>query len=471
MADLSLTHKEISELSALMLSGQVSAREVVAAFVSNLELHNVATNAFIAFDAEKALARASTVDALRGTGKTMGVLSGIPLAVKDNYLTLDFPTTAGSRVYDANPPKSDARTVALLREAGAIVLGKTNMHEWAYGATNKISAKGPTRNPWNTQHITGGSSGGSGAALAARMVPAALGSDTGGSIRVPAAGCGVCGIKPSYDFVSREGVLPLSWTLDAAGPMATSARDLRILLSVMIDKAGPGFNGSKADKARTPTAKRKMRLGMPIGLGFELANDVRSSFESAQEIFTDLGAEVVPVETGEMMEGFAAWKTILHSEATAFHVKFLSERANDYADSVRTQLEAGRCITAADYLNAQQFRRGFNDRLDVVMSAFDAFILPTLPVTAPLLDEEFLHFEGVSVSAQDSMTYVAWLANLAGLPALSIPCGFGKQGLPVGLMLMGRFGTDFDLLGIGELFQTATDWHRRTPTFPSHSSP
>ncbi len=467
MVDLSLTHKEISELSALIVSGQVSAREIVAAYVSNLELHNAATNAFIAFDAEKALARASTVDAMRSTGKTMGVLSGIPLAVKDNYLTLDFPTTAGSRVYDANPPKSDARALALLRRAGAIVLGKTNMHEWAYGATNKISAKGPTRNPWNTQHITGGSSGGSAAALASRMVPAALGSDTGGSIRIPSAGCGVCGIKPSYDLVSREGVLPLSWSLDAAGPMATSARDLRILLGVMIDGAGPGFN---SDTTRTSTAKRKLRLGIPIGRGFELADDVRSAFETTQNVFVDLGAEIVPVEISEMMEGFAAWKTILHSEATAFHTKFLSEHPNEYADSVRIQLEAGRCITAADYLNAQQYRRGFNTRLDLAMTGYDAFIYPTLPVTAPMLDEETLHFEGATVSAQDSMTYVAWLANLAGLPALSIPCGFGKQGLPIGLMLMGRFGTDFDIIGPGELFQTATDWHRRVPVLASHSS-
>jgi aspartyl-tRNA(Asn)/glutamyl-tRNA(Gln) amidotransferase subunit A len=467
MADLSLAHKEISELSALMISGQVSVREIVAAFVSNLEQHNAATNAFIAFDAEKVLARASTLDALRATGKTTGVLSGIPLAVKDNYLTVDFPTTAGSRVYDANPPKSDARAVALLREAGAIVLGKTNMHEWAYGATNKISAKGPTRNPWNTKHITGGSSGGSAAALAARMVPAALGSDTGGSIRIPSAGCGVCGIKPSYDFVSREGVLPLSWSLDAVGPMATSARDLRVLLSVMIDEVGPGFN---SDTTRAPKAKRKMRLGIPVGQGFELADDVRSAFETAQKVFADLGAEIVPVEFPDMMEGFAAWKTILHSEASAFHAKFLSERPSEYADSVRIQLEAGRCITAADYLNAQQYRRGFNYRLDLAMTEYDAFIYPTLPVTAPMLDEETLHFEGVSVSAQDSMTYVAWLANLAGLPALSIPCGFGKQGLPVGLMLMGRFGTDFDLLGLGELFQTVTDWHRLVPALASHST-
>ena len=467
MADLLLAHKEIFELSGMMASGQVSAREIMSAFVSNLEQHNAATNAFIATDPERALARASTLDALRRTGKSMGVLSGIPLAVKDNYLTVDFPTTAGSRVYDTNQSKSDARAVALLREAGAIVLGKTNMHEWAYGATNKISAKGPTRNPWNVQHITGGSSGGSAAALATRMVPAALGSDTGGSIRIPSAGCGVCGIKPSYDLVSREGVLPLSWSLDAAGPMATSARDLRILLGVMIGGAGQGFNG---DTTRAPTTKRKIRLGIPIGRGFELADDVRTPFESAQKQFADLGAEIVPVEISEMMEGFAAWKTILHSEATAFHTKFLSERPSEYADSVRIQLEAGRCITAAEYLNAQQYRSTFNHRLDLAMTGFDAFIYPTLPVTAPMLNEETLHFEGLTISAQDSMTYVAWLANLSGLPALSIPCGFGMKGLPVGLMLMGRFGTDFDLLGLGELFQIATDWHRHISDYSSYSS-
>ena len=469
MVDLALAQKEISELSTLMVSGEVSAREIIGAFVSNLEQHNSITNAFVAFDADRALAHASSIDELRVNGQTVGVLAGIPLAVKDNYLTQDFPATACSRVHHANPSMADARAVAQLRDAGAIVLGKTNMHEWAYGATNKISSKGPTRNPWNPLHITGGSSGGSGAALASHMVPGALGSDTGGSIRIPSAGCGVCGIKPSYDLVSREGVLPLSWSLDAAGPMATSTRDLRVLLRVMIEDAGSGFNGCATDAIRSAATNHGMRLGVPVGRGFELNQDVRDAFELAQKVFVDLGAEIIPVEFPDMMDGFATWKTILHSEATAFHAKFLSERPSEYADSVRIQLEAGRCITAVDYLNAQQHRRGFNRRLDQAMIGYDAFIYPTLPVTVPRLDEETLSFEGVTASVQDSMTYVAWLANLAGLPALSIPCGFGKQGLPVGLTLMGRFGTDFDLLGLGEMFQVFTDWHRQFPTLVRQS--
>ena len=463
MSEHELTSKSISDLAALMSAGKVSAKEVTAAFLSNLDRHDQKSNAFVALNPERAMTRATTIDALRKSGQELGPLAGIPLAVKDNYLTVDFPTTAGSRVYDATPPKSDARAVKKLREAGTILVGKTNMHEWAYGATNKVSAFGATRNPWNLNHITGGSSGGSGAALASRMVPAALGSDTGGSIRIPSSGCGVCGIKPSYESVSREGVLPLSWSLDAAGPMATSARDLRILLGAMIEDHREGIRQTIAGSRAASLPNRKIRLGVPNGRGFELAPDARLAFELAQETLAGLGAEIVTVKAPDMIEGFAAWKTILHSEATAFHTKFLGSRASDYADGVRIQLEAGRCITASDYLNAQQFRRGYNSVLDTAMSGFDAFIYPTLPVAAPQLDEDDLSFEGVSVSAQDSMTYVAWLANFAGLPALSLPMGFGEKGLPLGLMLMGRYGTDFNLLDIGELFQSATDWHRRTP--------
>ena len=233
MSERMLNMLGVHELCVLMRRRGVTSVDLVEACLNQIERVQAATNAFVVFDKERALEQARALDDQAMNGLFAGRLHGIPIGVKDNFWTNDFPTTACSKVHQGKPVGMDATAVARLRAAGAIIVGKTNMHEWAYGATNHVSANGPTRNPWNTDHITGGSSGGSGAALAAQMVPAALGSDTGGSVRIPAAACGVCGLKPTYGRISRYGVLPLSWSLDVAGPMARSARDLRILFEVL----------------------------------------------------------------------------------------------------------------------------------------------------------------------------------------------------------------------------------------------
>ena len=462
MSEPMLPGMEIRELAGLVRRREISAVELSEACLDRIDACQGDTNAFVTWDRSTALEQARRCDGGAAAGRFVGPLHGIPIAVKDNYLTADFPTTAGSKVCPGTIGV-DAKAVARLKRAGAIIVGKTNMHEWAYGATNEVSAFGPTRNPWNSAAITGGSSGGSGAALAARMVPAALGSDTGGSVRIPAAACGVSGIKPTYGMTSRQGVLPLSWSLDVAGPMARSAADLDLLLRAMSE--GDWRQGSELPDTHDELATllRGRRFAVPRGPGFERSEEVSAVFDRAVGAFTEQGAVVEEIEIDEMETGFAIWKVILHCEAAAYHAQSLEDRYDDYSDNVRSQLEAGRCMTAVDYLRAQQFRERFNSNVTAALAPYDALLLPTLPVTAPRIGQEFVRIADRSVSCQDAMTYVAWVANMTGLPAVSVPCGFDRARLPVGLMMIGSASADHELLKIASAYQAVTDWHLCRP--------
>ncbi len=398
-------------------------------------------------------------------GQIIGSLHGIPVAVKDNYLTADYPTTACSRIYPDNPVGLDSAMVAKLRRAGAIVIGKTNMHEWAYGATNEESAFGTTRNPWNDQHITGGSSGGSGAALAARMVPAALGSDTGGSIRIPSSACGVSGLKPTAGRVSRTGILPLSWTLDVGGPMARSAEDLSILFDV-ISSPDPERSVTYEIYSNNKANNLSRDLRIAVFRSSEiLCNDaVTESVEQAVEILRDDGAVVNEVSFTGLETGFGAWKIILHCEAAAYHAKFLSESADRYSDNVRVQVEAGRCLSSSAYLKAQQYRAVFNQRFSQLANQYDLIAMPTLPVTAPRIGQFEVEVKNSTITSQDAMTSIAWIANFTGLPAISIPCGFDDRRLPVGLMFVGHPFGEKTILSAAERYQSITHWHNLAPS-------
>ncbi|MEM7047439.1 MAG: amidase [Pseudomonadota bacterium] len=465
-----LWQMNIGNLQKALQKRDVSAQEVVTCFLKRIEQHQEMTNAFVSWDADQALKVARKKDAKPSDDP----LHGIPIAVKDNYYTIDYPTTACSAVPQDSAPFVDATTVALLRKAGAIIIGKTNMHEWAYGATNLVSCYGRTRNPWNAEHITGGSSGGSGAALAARMVPAALGSDTGGSVRIPSAGCGISGIKPTYGHASRGGILPLSWSFDAPGPMAASAQDLMHLLPAMTgedpqDPSTIGFRYSRKPNL-APRSFAGLRIGLPTGPGFERDDDVDAAYQNAINLFAQHGAIIQEVFISGMADGFNAWKIILHAEASAYHRDALKTHAHDYSDTMRIQLETGGQLSACDYLKAQQYRNAFNHKLAQTLGLYDTLLLPTLPVCAPHAEQNVVTPSGKELRIQDAMTYVAWIANLSGFPAVSIPCGFGKEGLPVGLMMIGAGGRDYDLLRLAHTYQTYTDWHQRIPsTVLSHN--
>lgn len=455
----------IGQLSQLIQSRKLSAVEVTTSCLARIEGAQKATNAFVVFDDAKAVTAASKLDERAAKGDIAGPLHGIPIAVKDNYWTAEYPTTAGSAIYPDNPPNQDATVVARLRAAGAIVIGKTNMHEWAYGATNEVSAYGPTRNPWSVNHITGGSSGGSGAALAARMVPGALGSDTGGSVRIPAAACGVCGLKPTYGRVSKYGVLPLSWSLDVAGPMARSAEDLGILFRVM---AGEDPKDRATLLPRTPSTgasfvSDKPRVGILRSGELNCDPEILGAVEAALGLLSDSGVEIEEIEFPDLAAGFGVWKVILHAEAASYHAKFLEDEPEKYSDNVRMQIEAGRCIPAANYMKAQQFRSRFNEACARLFERFDFIASPALPVVAPEIGQQEIDVGGVRITSQDAMTSIAWIANITGFPAISLPCGQGPHNLPIGLMLMGPgFGEEL-LLGIAQRYQELSDWHRLSP--------
>ncbi len=464
MTETLLNELGVAELAVRMRRREVAAVDLVEACLAACDRTGHTINAFVALDGGKVRAEARALDDMARNGLFTGPLHGIPVAVKDNFWTRDYPTTACSGVLKGKPgPGMDATVVARLRDAGAIVLGKTNMHEWAYGATSEVSAFGPVRNPWNRDHITGGSSGGSGAALAARMVPAALGSDTGGSVRIPAAACGVCGLKPTYGRLSRFGVLPLSWSLDVAGPMARSARDLKILFDVLAGEDPKDPATRVGNPSRLPVRRAKPRLAILRGEGIFCDEDVEQALDTALCNLSDQDCIIDEIEVPGLIRGFGIWKVIMHAEAATWHAGYLEKDAERYSDNVRMQLEAGRCIAAVDYLKAQQYRARFIAEFQAIFERFDAICLPTLPVAAPRLGETDLIIRDIRISSQDAMTAMPWIANMTGLPAVSIPSGISTTGLPVALTLMGpAFGEDI-ILDIAETFQAATDWHTLKP--------
>ncbi|WP_309667575.1 amidase [Tabrizicola sp.] len=438
---------------AALCGGDTTARLLAEAALSRAQVLD-GLNAFVALDAVKVLAAADASDARRAVGTTLGPLDGIPIAVKDNYLTRDYPTTACSNALPLEPPGVDATLVARLREAGAVIFGKTNMHEWAYGATNTTSSFGPTCNPHNLSHITGGSSGGSAASVAGGIVTAALGSDTGGSIRIPASACGIYGFKPTYGRASRHGVLPLSWSLDAPGPLAASLDDIAVLLSCLLGE-DPGDAATRGSRPFQPVAafSRTARLVNLTGPGLERSDEVDAAVTAALQ--SARGCAVETRELPGMRRFFGAWETILHCEATAYHQPRLAAQAVGFSAVTRAHLEAGQYLSAQELLRAQQVRAEFCALLASGLGDWDALVLPTLPVPAPAIDSDWQEFGGRRVSTQDSMTWFCWLGNLAGLPAVTLPCGLSSTGLPIGIMLMGRPGQDETLLQIAKLIDTA----------------
>ncbi len=468
MTETPLNEFGIAELVDQIRRRETLSTEVVDACLESFKRHQPTINAFVAVDSKRVRAEARALDGAIRNGLITGPLHGIPIAIKDNFWTHDYPTTACSKTVENISVGVDATTVVRLREAGAIIFGKTNMHEWAYGATNEVSSFGATRNPWNPEHITGGSSGGSGAALAARIVPAALGSDTGGSVRIPAAACGVCGLKPTYGRLSSFGVLPLSWSLDVPGPMARSVQDLKILFRVLAGEHSKD-TATRSNSSYSGAGKsQEMRLAVLHGEGILCNDEVRTAFDGALTHLGDQGYNVSDIEIPDLDRGFGAWKVIMLAEATTYHAEFLNAGTHAYSDSIRIQLEAGRCIAAVDYLKAQQYRSRLVSELRSVFERFDAICLPTLPVVAPKLGQTDLLIDQKPISSQDALTSMAWIANMTGLPAVSIPCGMSSSRLPIGLTLMGpAFGEDV-ILDIAGIFQAGTDWHKYSPTLDSH---
>lgn len=459
-----LLDHDLADISGLLDAGELSSVELVTACLDAIEAAQK-LNAFVAIYPEAVHESARQLDAEAAKSGRRGPLHGVPVVVKDNCDIAGKPTSGGSRAFLDNVAAVDAGCVRKLLAAGAIILAKTNMHEMAYGGTGEVSHFGPGRNPWNPQHIAGGSSSGSGVAVAGRVVPAAIGSDTGGSVRIPAAACGVTGLKPTYGRVSRAGVMPLSWSLDHVGPLTRSARDARLLLDAL---AGPD-DQDPASVTSTPAEGAAQAPGLIRVARFPtyaLHPEVERAFTDALRVFADLGYRMETFDLTEADEAHVAWLAIMYPEATSCYQNVLAERFADLAPSVRTQLEAGKHISAQQYLNAQRFRARYIELFTERMRDAQAIVMPSLPVPAPRIGQGEVELPNRTVSTQDAMTFTNLTANMLGWPAVSVPCGFSRDRLPVGLTVMTEAFADEAALGIADAYQAASDWHHRKPDVP-----
>jgi aspartyl-tRNA(Asn)/glutamyl-tRNA(Gln) amidotransferase subunit A len=470
MTDTDLAFASIEEVARLYRKRKVSPVEVTKLMLARIDQLNPKLNAYITVTAELALAQAKKAEselfAPRGRKghRDRGPLHGIPISLKDNIFTKGIRATAGSRILKDFIPRRDAQVWAKLQEAGAILLGKTNLHEFAYGVTTNNPHYGPTRNPWDLARIPGGSSGGSAAAVAAGLCYASIGTDTGGSIRIPAALCGIVGVKPGAGRVSAESVVPLSVRLDFVGPLARTVADAALLL-------GPIFVRGKREPSPSSARKgspqrRKFRLGLPKEFFFDvISEDVYLAFHEAVRSLQKRDAKVKEVSIPLLSETEEAGNHIAWAEATHYHQQagWFPTRSGDYGEDVRARLEMGAKVTATAYLQALEVREKFIQQLHTAIADadVDALVVPTTPIAAPLIGEE-----STSIGKSNHPTRALLLrlnrpANLAGIPAISVPCGFTSAGLPVGLQLIGPVTGERLLLRIAQIAQTIMPVLRR----------
>jgi len=458
-----LVQLTIAEAARSFQAGELSPVELTRAYLERIEALEPKLNAFVTLLPEPAMAEARAAEGRLGRGQRLGPLDGIPFAIKDLYETKGIRTTAGSKILADYVPAEDATCVRRLREQGVVLLGKLNMHEWAFGGTNVISHFGPTHNPWALERITGGSSGGPGAALAASLCLGSLGSDTGGSIRMPASMCGVVGLKPTFGRVSKYGVVPLSGSLDHAGPMTRSVEDAALVLQAI---AGPDSNDLTTEDVPVPDylaalsgEVRGLRVGLPDkDVLSGLDKEVEVSFRAAVRTLEGLGVSLVEVEIPSLQRADAIWLAIAGPEAAAFHRRNMEGRPQDFSEQVRLRLQLGLQLRAVDYLGGLESQQQLRAEMEKHYARMDVLVTPTTAFAATRIEDE------ISASGRDSHIHrFTCPFNLTGQPAISLPCGFDSQGLPVGLQIVGRPFDEETVLRVAHAYEQATDWHLHRP--------
>ena len=462
--------RSMAELGHMIATKEISPVEVVRAHLDRVSALDATLKAFITVCGDQALEAARAAEALLMAGHPVGPLHGVPYGPKDLYNTKGVRTTGGSKILAECVPAEDASVVSRLRAAGLIVLGKLNMHEFAYGPEGLNAHYGDARNPWDaTAHrVAGGSSSGSGVAVAAGLCPGALGSDTGGSIRIPASLCGISGIKPTYGRVSRAGVLPLAWSMDHAGPMARTVRDLALMLGAMAgyDAADPTTSVLPVpDYAAALTGEVK---GLRVGLLRAHFNDVaapevRAAVEAAAKRFEQAGAVVDEVNLAEVVHVSAASFAIVATEALAYHAEWMRTRRADYQPDVRDRLKMGALVSGVQYVRAQQVRQLVRREVDAALARRDVLLAPATPIPAPVLGEKATQLGDGPSDIRSALIRFTRPFNLSGHPACSLPCGFTAAGLPLGMQLVGRPFDEATVLRAADAYQRLTDWHARRP--------
>ena len=444
---------------------EYSALELTEACLNQIARLNPTINAFITPTPELAVQQALQADVLianRPSNLTELTLLGLPLGIKDLYDVAGVPTTAGSKFFSDSTPAEDARAILMLKLSGAVILGKTNTHEIALGVTGVNPHFGLVRNPWNPECISGGSSSGSAAAVVSGMCLAALGTDTGGSIRIPAALCGVVGLKPTYGRVSVRGVVPLSSNLDHVGPLTRTVRDAARMLSVLagFDPHDPASGNIPVDdyKIHIENGIRDWRVALAVGNYVEDADpDVLASLKEASQLFQDLGARLEKVDLSWMLDLAKANGQMTQADGAAFHRERLQQHPDWFGADVRQRLQNGAALPSGDYVLARRTQAEARRRFEMFFEKFDILLLPTTPVPAPPIS-------GLgALEAAANLTRFTSPFNLTGLPALTLPCGFTKTGLPIGLQIVSKHWAEAKVLQAGYAFEQATEWHNRHP--------
>jgi aspartyl-tRNA(Asn)/glutamyl-tRNA(Gln) amidotransferase subunit A len=465
--DADLAFSSIAEIGKLYRSRKLSPVEVTQALLDRIAAINPRINAYLALNPKRALDDAAAAESSlccksrRKARQDLGPLQGIPISLKDNICTKDFRTTGGSSILRDFRPLHDAAVVTSLKEAGAVLIGKTNLHEFAYGVTSNNPHFGAVRNPWNVDCAPGGSSGGSAAALAAGLCYGSIGTDTGGSIRIPASLCGVVGLKPGLGRVSTAGAIPLSTTLDFVGPMARTAADTALLFEAISTRS------ENERRPRIPWKRgRNPRIGVPKHYFLEMVStEVEQAFDNALHVFRKLGAKLKDVTLPYLHEVEKAGNEIAWAEATLYHQQagWYPQHANEYGEDVRARIEMGKKVTAVDYLKALELREKFISgfHLALMENEVDVIIAPTAPIAAPRIGEET-----ISIDSREQNTRALLLrnnrpANLGGIPAISIPCGLTSRGLPVGLQLIAGVSNEPLLLELSARFERASPLNAR----------
>jgi len=456
----------LKRASQLLRSKTLSPVELTQACLKRIERYNSALNAFITVTGKPALAAAHEMEAELRRGKWRGPLHGIPIALKDNIDTVGIRTTAASELFKDRVPAEDAEVVRRLRDAGVIILGKLNLHEFAYGGSSSVSYFGPVHNPWVLDRVSGGSSGGSGAATAAGLCFGSLGTDTGGSIRNPACCCGIVGFKPTYGRVSNRGVLPLSWTLDHVGPICRTVEDAAMMLGAIA-----GYDKLDPSSADTPVPDyssafkmqaSKLRLGIPRtpffeGLDPEIAKAVEAAIEVLRKLGANVGEVTLPSEGLSLLEIYTRVRSV---DAYTYHQHWITESPAKYQTSTRERIiQNAAGVTAAAYAEARHQIELLRTEIKKTFASVDLLITPTMPNPPVLITE----------GANQSTVYLRNTSpfNVLGLPAISVPCGFTTAGLPIGLQISGAPFAESTVLSLAQAYERETDWHTRHPKLAS----
>jgi aspartyl-tRNA(Asn)/glutamyl-tRNA(Gln) amidotransferase subunit A len=467
-----LISRPIHQLAPLLERKEISPVELFNEAIERIHQLQPKLNSFITITEEEGRKAATEAESEIRKGQYRGPLHGIPISIKDLFATRGVRTTAGSKVLAKWIPDFDATAVARLHQAGMVLVGKTNMHEFAYGVTNDNPHYGPARNPWDPTRVPGGSSGGSAAAVASSQCTASLGSDTGGSIRTPAAVCGVVGLKPTYGRVSRYGAIPLAWSLDHVGPLTKSVEDAAIMLAAI---AGPDPKDPSASLRPLPDYRKEMqgsisgvRLGVPRQYFLEHVDpEIQKLVTAAIRQLASMGTTSVEVDIPDLESCSAMEAHITLAEATSYHEPYLKRQADAYSPGVRTNLEAGRYLLATDYVKSQRARTLLQRNFNEAFNRADVIVSPTLPAFSPPVGEVWVQSGDLHENVIDAFLRFNIPYDLTGFPAISIPCGLSSTGLPIGLQIAGRAFDETTVLRVANAYEQSTEWHLPRYALPS----